>query len=155
MTGTDEGLSPEHETAWRTWLRAHALLVRDLDAELRRRHGLTLLTYDALVQLSEAPDRRLRMKDLADALVYSTSGLTRIVDNLEREGYARRDTDPGNRRTIFVTLTDDGFRALTAAWPTHLRGVRQHFADHASVSQARTMGAVFRRVVADFEPPRS
>ncbi|MUL44346.1 MarR family transcriptional regulator [Mycobacterium sp. CBMA293] len=155
MTGSRDELPAEYETAWRTWLRAHALLVRDLDAELRSTHGLTLLTYDALVQLSEAPGRRLRMKDLADALVYSTSGLTRIVDNLEREGYARRDTDPDNRRTIFVSLTDHGFRALTTAWPTHARGVSRHFVDHASATQARTMATVFQRIVADFEPPRS
>jgi DNA-binding MarR family transcriptional regulator len=151
MTGLRDELPAEHETAWRTWLRAHALLVRDLDAELRRAHGLTLLTYDALVQLSEAPGRRLRMKDLADALVYSTSGLTRIVDNLERDGYARRDIDPDNRRAIFVSLTDRGFEALSTAWHTHADGVRRHFADHASVSQARTMATVFRQIVADFE----
>jgi hypothetical protein len=69
-----------HEQAWRSWLRAHAMLVRALDADLRAGHGMSLLTYDALVQLSEAPCSQIYMKDLAAALVYSASGLTRIVD---------------------------------------------------------------------------
>ena len=83
MTSREGALSSGHENAWRSWLRAHALLVRTLDADLRAEHGMTLLTYDALVQLSEAPERQLHMKDLADALVYSPSGVTRIVDVLE------------------------------------------------------------------------
>ncbi|MEV0670547.1 MarR family transcriptional regulator [Mycobacterium sp. NPDC050441] len=65
------------------------------------------------------------MKDLAAALVYSASGVTRVVDGLERAGYARRVVDPDNRRSIRVTLTDGGLAALQAAWPTHLRGVRR------------------------------
>ena len=123
MTDTEVALPADHEKAWRGWLRAHALLVRALDADLRAEHGMTLLTYDALVQLSEAPDRRLYMKDLAAALVYSASGLTRIVDGLERAGYARRVVDPKNRRATAVTLTSAGLAALQAAWPTHARGV--------------------------------
>jgi DNA-binding MarR family transcriptional regulator len=115
---------------------------------------MTLLTYDALVQLSEAPDRRLYMKDLAAALVYSASGLTRIVDGLERSGYACRVVDPRNRRATAVTLTPAGLAALQAAWPTHARGVSRHFTRHASTAQACTLAAVFRDVIAALEPPR-
>ncbi|MFH5208802.1 MarR family winged helix-turn-helix transcriptional regulator [Antrihabitans sp. NCIMB 15449] len=153
MIEPESSLSPEHESAWRSWLRAHALLVRDLDTELRAAHGLSLLTYDALVQLSEAPGRRLHMKDLADALVYSTSGLTRVVDNLERAGFARREIDPDNRRAILVTLTEHGLNVLEKAWSTHVRGVRRHFADHVTNSQARTVATVFGRIRANLEPP--
>jgi DNA-binding MarR family transcriptional regulator len=144
-------LPADHEKAWRGWLRAHALLVRALDADLRAEHGMTLRTYDALVQLSEAPGRQLCMKDLAAALVYSASGVTRIVDGLERAGYARRATDLHNRRSIRVSLTPAGLAALEAAWPTHLRGVTEHFAVHTSSSQARTLATVCRAVVEDLE----
>lgn len=132
-------------------MRAHALLVRTLDRDLRAEHGMTLLTYDALVQLSEAPARRLFMKDLAAALVYSASGLTRIVDGLERAGFARRVVDSTNRRATAVTLTPAGLAALKAAWPTHARGVSRHFTDHASTAQARTLAKVFRAVTDDLE----
>jgi DNA-binding MarR family transcriptional regulator len=144
-------LTPEHEAAWRGYLRSHALLVRRLDADLRAAHGISLLTYDALVQLSEAPGKRLHMKDLAAALVYSASGLTRIVDGLEREGFAQRLVDPGNRRATLVSITDEGTDALAAAWPTHVDGVRRHFADHVPPTKAVAMGAAFRAIVDDLE----
>ena len=143
----------EHEKAWRSWLRAHALLVRILDADLRAEHGMSLLTYDALVQLSEAPGRQLYMKDLAEALVYSASGVTRIVDGLERAGYARRAPDPQNRRATRVVLTPAGLTALEAAWSTHVRGVTQHFAAQTSGRQARTLDSVFRAIVAELATP--
>ena len=151
MTDKELALPADHERAWRGWLRAHALLVRTLDADLRAEHGMTLLTYDALVQLSEAPGRRLYMKDLAAALVYSASGVTRIVDGLEQAGYARRVIDPKNRRAIEVTLTPAGLAALQAAWPTHACGVAKHFTSHISTTQARTLAKVFGAIVDDLE----
>ncbi|NBH05566.1 MarR family transcriptional regulator [Amycolatopsis sp. SID8362] len=144
-------LSRDHDAAWRGFLRSSALLLRVLDAELRAEHGMSHRTYDALVQLSEAPDRRLRMKDLADALVHSASGLTRIVDGLESSGYARREPDPANRRSTLVVLTPAGLAALEAAWPTHVRGVERHFAEHVSRDQARVLAEVFRGITADLD----
>lgn len=151
VTDADLALSADHEAAWRHYLRAHALLERALDAELRTEHGLTLATYDALVQLSEAPDQRLYMKDLAEALVYSASGLTRLVDGLERAGYARRDTDPANRRATLVSLTPAGRAVLQAAWPTHARGVRRHFVAHCTPAQARELATVFQSIRTELE----
>ena len=144
-------LSPEHDAAWRGFLRSSALLLRVLDADLRAAHGMSHRTYDALVQLSEAPGRRLHMKDLADALVHSASGLTRLVDGLERDGYARREVDPGNRRATLVVLTPEGLAALEEAWPTHVRGVKRHFAGHVSREQARVLAEVFRDINADLD----
>ncbi|MEU6264629.1 MarR family winged helix-turn-helix transcriptional regulator [Saccharopolyspora shandongensis] len=154
MTKTEPAslaLSSVHEAAWRHYLRAHALLIRVLDADLRAQHGMTLVTYDALVQLSEAQNQQLHMKDLADALVYSASGLTRLVDALERDGYAHRQIDPANRRATLVTLTDDGLAALKAAWPTHAAGVQRHFASHTTTTQARTMATVFHAIRNDLD----
>jgi DNA-binding MarR family transcriptional regulator len=153
VTRPERALPADHEKAWRSWLRAHALLVRTLDGDLRAEHGMTLLTYDALVQLSEAPGRQLYMKDLATALVYSASGLTRIVDGLESAGYARRTPDPDNRRATRVVLTPAGLAALEAAWHTHVRGVTKHFAAHTSANQARTLATVFRAIATDLESP--
>ncbi|MEV7419357.1 MarR family winged helix-turn-helix transcriptional regulator [Streptomyces sp. NPDC089919] len=147
----EEPLDATCAAAWRLSIRAHALLLRALDAELRAAHGMPLLTYDALVQLSEAPGRRMYMKELAAALVYSTSGITRIVDGLERSGYARREPDPCNRRATLVALTEEGLAALEAAWPTHVRGVRRHFARHVGAGQADTLAEVFGAVVDDQE----
>ncbi|MGW5724028.1 MarR family winged helix-turn-helix transcriptional regulator [Amycolatopsis sp. NPDC003865] len=144
-------LSSDHDAAWRGFLRSSALLLRVLDAELRAGHGMTHRTYDALVQLSEAPDRRLHMKELAEALVHSASGLTRVVDGLERDGYARREVDPANRRSTLVVLTPAGLAALEAAWPTHLRGVERHFAGHVSRAQAQVLAEVFGAITADLE----
>lgn len=147
----DLALPAGYEAAWRACLRGHAMLERTLDADLRAEHGMSLTTYDALVQLSEAPNRRLYMKDLAAALVYSVSGLTRLVDGLERAGYARRETDPKNRRATLVTLTPEGLEALEAAWPTHARGVHAHFVTHIGPSQARTIATVFDAITADLQ----
>ena len=144
-------LSREHDAAWRGFLRSSALLLRVLDADLRAAHGMSHRTYDALVQLSEAPGRRLHMKDLADALVHSASGLTRLVDGLERDGYARREVDPSNRRATLVVLTPEGLAALENAWPTHVRGVKRHFADHVSRDRARVLAEVFRDINADLD----
>lgn len=97
------------------------------------------------------------MANLAAALVYSASGLTRIVDGLERVGYARRVIDPKNRRATAVTLTSAGLAALQAAWPTHARGVSKHITSHASTAQARTLATVFRAVIDGLEslPPET
>jgi DNA-binding MarR family transcriptional regulator len=152
ISSTPLALGREHEHAWRLYLRAHAVLVRRLDQELRVECGLSLNAYDALVQLSEAPDRRLRMKDLADALVYSRSGLTRVVDSLERAGLARREADRADRRAILVVLSDDGLRALQGAWPVHVRGVERYWARHLSDQQARAVGKVSASVIEAVEP---
>jgi DNA-binding MarR family transcriptional regulator len=150
---TGPTLPPDHEDAWRHYLRAHALLMRELDGQLRAEHGISLTTYDALVQLSEAPKRRLHMKDLADALVFSSSGLTRLVDGLERAGLAKREPDPDNRRATYVALTDTGLEALQGAWPTHASGVARLFVDNTTPAQARAIGSAFGRIRADLEGP--
>lgn len=150
--GYDRALDEDHERAWRAMLRAHALLIRRLDADLRECCGMTLVVYDALVQLSEAPDRQLRMSHLADALVHSRSGLTRIVNTLEEAGWATRILDPCDRRSWLVQLTPLGFERLEEAWPTHVAGVNRHFAGHMTSRQARTLTDALRAVVCDLSP---
>jgi DNA-binding MarR family transcriptional regulator len=118
---TDEQL-----LAWRTLLIAHAQLTRRLEAELIAEHDLPLASYDVLVQLAEADDRSLRMIELADRVLLSRSGLSRLVDRLVREGLVERAPCPQDARGTLAVLTPRGLERLRGASMTHLRGVHQH-----------------------------
>src|SRR5918997_3771041 len=120
LTGTELG-------AWRGMLRVHAALVRELDAELDAAHGLPLSSYDVLIYLQAAPGRRLRMAELADSVLLSRSGVTRLVDRLEREGLIVGDACDEDGRGLFAVLTDRGEELLARARPTHLHRVRERF----------------------------
>ena len=134
---TTAGLSAIEQTAWRTFLRANATLVRRLEGELVREHDLPLASYDVLVQLSEAPDGGLRMTELAERVLLSRSGLTRLVDRLVRDGLVQRRSCAEDARGTIAVLTPAGGERLRAAWPTHLRGVAEHISrlDPAEVEQ--------------------
>lgn len=110
-------------------LTVESLLRDRLDRELQSSHGLSLGDYDVLVNLSEAPDRCLRMSDLADRLLLSRSGLTRRLDGLVREGWVARKACPEDRRGTLAEMTDSGFGVLEAAAVTHVRGVRRYLVD--------------------------
>jgi DNA-binding MarR family transcriptional regulator len=112
--------------AWRAFLRAHARVTRVLEAELEAEQGMPLANYDVLVQLAEAPGRQLRMSELADSLLISRSGLTRLVDRLAREGLVERQACPSDARGTLAVLTEAGVNRLRTAARTHLRGVQQH-----------------------------
>ena len=103
--------------AWRGLLRVHAALVRELDAELEAAHDLPLSSYDVLIYLQSAPGKRLRMAELADSVLLSRSGVTRLVDRLEREGLIVRDTCESDGRGCFAVLTDEGEELLARARP--------------------------------------
>lgn len=112
--------------AWRSFLRAHAQVTRTLEAELVAEQDLALPSYDVLLQLAESPARRLRMTELADRVMLSRSGLTRLVDRLVREGLVERTSCPNDARGTNAVLTDAGLDRLRRAAPTHLRGVSEH-----------------------------
>jgi DNA-binding MarR family transcriptional regulator len=121
--------------AWRAFLRAHAYVSRQLEQELMADHGMALAEYDVLVQLSAAPDRQLRMSDLADRLLLSRSGATRLIDRLEGAGHVQRVSCETDRRGQWATLTPAGLERLRAAWPTHERGIREHFLDRIPANE--------------------
>ncbi len=133
--------------AWRGFLRVHSKLTRELDAELAAVHGLPLSSYEVLLFLEGASDGRLRMAQLADSVLLSPSGLTRLVDRLEKAGLVRRESCPSDRRGFEAVITDAGLRALTEARPTHLSGVRKRFLEHFSTEEMRTMSRYFERVL--------
>jgi len=115
--------------AWRAFLRAHAQVVRALEQELQAEQGMALTDYDVLVQLAAADGHRLRMSELADRLLLSRSGVTRLVDRLVGDGLVERVTCDDDRRGQWASLTPSGFDRLRRASPTHLRGVAEHFVD--------------------------
>jgi DNA-binding MarR family transcriptional regulator len=125
--------------AWRAFLRAHAQVVRRLERELAEEQGMALTDYDVLVQLAGANQRRLRMSELADRLLLSRSGVTRLVDRLVADGLVERVSCDDDRRGQWAALTDTGLRRLRSAAPTHLRGVSHHFLDRLSAEELTSL----------------
>lgn len=120
-----ERLSSGEITVWRKFLRAHATVVRHLESDLLGAHSLPLASYDVLVQLVETPEHKLRMTELAEAVMLSRSGLTRLIDRLEREGLVAREACVSDARGLFAVLTPEGYERLKGASGTHLRGVSE------------------------------
>ena len=133
--------------AWSTFLRAHARVVRELERELQADQDLALTDYDVLVQLAAAPERRLRMSELADRLLLSRSGVTRLVDRLVADGLVERVTCEDDRRGQWAALTDAGRDRLRRAAPTHLRGVATHFLDRLSADDLASLERMLAGVV--------
>jgi DNA-binding MarR family transcriptional regulator len=132
--------------AWRGLLRTHAMLVKRLDAELEATHGLPLTSYEVLLHLADAPERKMRMCDVADSVLLSRSGLTRLIDRLERDGLVERVSCADDARGAFARLTDDGLAKLQSARSTHLDGVREHFLQHFSDAEQAFLGEAWIRV---------
>jgi DNA-binding MarR family transcriptional regulator len=133
--------------AWRGFLRTHATLVRELDEELTERHGLPLSSYDVLVQLDEAPEGQLRMSSLADAVLLSRSGLSRLVTRLESQGLIERADCPNDARGAFAAITDEGRARLGEARTTHRAGVRSRFLDRLSEREQRQLAKAWSRLL--------
>lgn len=138
---------PRTLAAWRSFLVAHARLVALLDSELKEQRGIPLTWYDVLLHLSEVPEHRLRMHELADSVLLSRSATTRLVDNLEAAGLVGRRTCREDRRGTWVVLTDEGRRALRRAAPIHLGGVERHFGRHLEAAQAEALTEAFSKMI--------
>ncbi len=142
-------LTPLELGAWRGFLRAHAGIVRDLDDELQAAHGLPLTSYEVLLYLAEAPGKRLRMSELASSLLLSQSGVTRLVDRLEREGLVRRERCEEDGRGFFAVLSEAGEARFREVRPTHLAGVRRRFLDPLSQDDQRALQAAWESLGVD------
>lgn len=141
-------LSEPELAAWRGLLRAHSRLVAILDEELESEHGLPLGSYEVLLSLAETDGGSLRMGDLADRLLLSRSGLTRLIDRLVARGLVERHNCADDRRGTYACLTAAGGELFEAARPTHLRGVREHFLTHLSKGEIDQLGVIWDRVTA-------
>jgi len=140
-------LTDDQLAAWSGFLLGHAQIVRALDAELEREHRLPLSSYDVLIQLSLVPDRRLRMFELADAIVLSRSGLTRLVDRLERAGLVERERGETDPRQMYARLTERVLEVLADATPTHIAGIKERFLERLSDEQTKQLAAIWRAVL--------
>lgn len=140
-------LNDVESRAWRGLVRAHDALVKRLDAELEEAHGLSLSSFEVLSALADAPEGRMRMCDLAQSVLLSRSGLTRLVDRLEREGLIARACCHVDARGSYAVLTDAGRRRLEQARPTHLAGVRRDFVAHFSDAELERLARLWARVV--------
>lgn len=133
--------------SWRGFLRTHATLVGELDEELTERHGLPLSSYDVLVNLSDAPDGQLRMSHLADAVLLSRSGLSRLVARLVSQGLIERLECENDARGAFAAITDKGRELLAEARVTHRAGVRERFLDRLGEREQRQLAKVWNRLL--------
>ena len=132
-------LDADEQKAWRAWLYSTQLLTERLNAELQHDTGIPHAYYEILVQLSETPDRMMRMSELADRCLSSRSRLSHAVSRLEERGWIRRQVCEEDGRGQLAVLTDEGFAALEAAAPVHVESVRQHLFDQLSPEQVAAM----------------
>ena len=145
MTTGTRWLTPEQQVAWRAYLLGTARLMAKLDDDLRQ-FGLGINDYEILVRLSESPDRRLRMAELADRLHQSRSRLTHTVGRLEAAELVRRTSCKSDKRGVWAELTDAGMSLLEQAAPYHVEGVRENLVDVASPEDFAAIGRVFDAV---------
>ena len=133
--------------AWRGFLRVHSALIKELDAELEAKHGIPLSSYEVLIALADAPSQQLRMAELADRALLSRSGMTRLVDRLQKQGLIARERCELDARGSFATLTEQGRRLLAEARPAHLAGVRERFLRNLSEAEMAALAEVWERLV--------
>src|SRR5438552_1617242 len=137
--------TPERLRAWRPYFESALALVDVLDAELERDAGIPLRWYDALVHLEETPDG-LRMNELAERILYSKSGFTRVVDRMEEAGLVRRVRPENDRRSILVVLTDEGRTTMDQARRHHRHSIEQHFARHLADTDIKALTRACEKV---------
>jgi DNA-binding MarR family transcriptional regulator len=139
-------LSEDEQRAWRAWIAASNTLNHRLSADLQSQHGLTLADYEILVQLSEHPDRKLRMSELAEATLASRSRLSHQVDRLVKRGLVERQECEFDKRGSFAALTDQGWKAIVAAAPDHVESVRTYLVDVLTPQEFDALGRACRKV---------
>ena len=141
-------LSEAELEAWHGLLRVHSSLVKVLDAELEHAHGIALSSYEVLARLGKAQDGRLRMCDLAESVLLSRSGLTRMIDRLERDGLVARGSCEDDARGAFAVITPAGRAELETSRSTYLDAVRRHFVGSFSAAELATLSGFWDRLLA-------
>jgi DNA-binding MarR family transcriptional regulator len=135
-----------HElAAWRGMLEAHARVTRQLDAQMRAEHGLSVSAYEVLMFLMDAPEHRMRMSDIAQRVLLSRSGCTRLVDRLVELGCVSRCADASDGRGLYAQLTEAGLEKVTAARATHHEGIRRFFLSHLTSTDQIALGDIWTR----------
>ena len=143
-------MSREERTLWRRFVETHAAIARRLDDDLRAQSGLTLSSFEVLYELVRAPGNRLRMAELADRLLFTRSGVTRIIDRLVRDGYVERNDCLHDGRGVYAILTEKGFETFETAAVPHIDGIRRLFIDRLD-----GWDDVLRRLLDQLAPEKS
>lgn len=144
-------LSSQEQRSWRAWIAASTLLNDRLSRDLQAKHGLTLADYEILVWLSEHPEHRLRMSELAERTLASRSRLSHQIDRMERAGLVERQQCADDRRGSFAVLTKDGWAAISDAAPDHVDSVREHLVDVLTPAEFDALGRACAKVAEALE----
>jgi DNA-binding MarR family transcriptional regulator len=145
--------SPERLRCWRLYVESALALVDILDTELEQAVGIPLRWYDALVHLEESPEG-IPMNELAERILYSKSGFTRVVDRMEETGLVRRLRPKNDRRTILVLLTDKGTQTLEHARRHHRDGIHRYFAQHLTTADIKALTRALEKISTHARPLR-
>lgn len=139
-------LSKVHNLAWRKFLIAHVTLIEKIERDLAQTELPPLSWYDVLFTLSEASEHKLRLHELAQAVLLSRSNLTRLVDRLEVAGLVQREQCPSDRRGAFAVITDEGFRMLDQMWFVYSQGIEKYFACHLDINEVKFIVKILNRI---------
>lgn len=139
-------LTAEQQASWRSWLSAQLLLAQIFERDLKTASDLSMAEYEVLVRLSEAPDRRLRMSELADRTLASRSRLSHQISRMEADGLVGREECLTDKRGWWATLTDRGWEVLVAAAPCHVASVRRHLVDVLTAAELATLGQLLEKI---------
>ncbi len=143
----DEGLEQRRNVLWRNFLTAHAAVIDRIEDDLAEAEVLPLSWYDVLLALYEASGHRLRMHELASAILVTRGGLTRLVARIEKAHLLRREPDPADGRGLYAALTDEGLKALRKTWPLYAHGIAEHFGRHLSDEEVEVLDRTLCRVL--------
>ncbi len=145
-----ERLTDDELAAWRGFIKAHAHIIENIERDLAEQKRVPLTTYDVLIALFEAPGHKLRLGELTKKIILTKSGLTRLVDRLEKEGLLIREKSEEDRRGAYAVLTAEGAAQLRQAWPIYARGIKQYFAvalsEEGLQHVTRAMAAIQNRI---------
>ncbi|MGI8976539.1 MAG: MarR family winged helix-turn-helix transcriptional regulator [Thermomicrobiales bacterium] len=147
-SATRKTLDPARLAAWRAMLTAHAAAVGHIERDLSAQGLIPLTWYDVLFALSETPDQKVRLSELAERVLLSRSGLTRLVTRLETAGLLCREACPTDGRGAYAVLTPEGAEMLRMTWPAYARGIANHFAHHVTADEAHIIHSALERVIA-------
>lgn len=145
-------LTEPQQRVWRSFLSANTVLMDRLDRDLRTGHDLSMAEYEILVRLSEAPDRSIRMAELAAAVAHSRSRITHTISRMEKDGLVFRGQCSTDGRGVSAVLTDEGFEALARAAHTHVSGVHAYLVENATDDELEVLGRIMQRVVTQLDP---
>ncbi len=145
-TPATTSLNAHELAAWRGLLEVHARTTQELDAQMHAEHGLSLSAYEVLMFLDDAPEHRLRMSEIAERVLLSRSGCTRLVDRLAEQGYVTRCAASTDGRGLNAQLTDAGLAKVAAARATHRDGIREFFLLHLTATDQIALGDIWARL---------